>query len=312
MRGEVLITNFLNSIISLFLIILIGVLCGKKNIISDEVNNGLINILLKITLPAMIITSFMNNNDISIKGNTIKAFYLGIMAYFTLMIVSYLLVLVIKGDKKIIIHFSNLFPNTGYIGLPVLDALFGSEGVIYGSIFIMIFNVFLWTYGVSLFDGSFKSKKSIQELLNLIKNPTITSVVLGVLILVFNIRIPEVLLLSMKSVGGITGPLSMIVVGVILSKSNFKSYLKEWTIYYALAVKLVLLPMIFYLISYYLLDYTSILVKSIIILVALPAGTMTSIFAERYDKEKEYASLIVLLSTLFSIITIPVIVNILQ
>jgi len=312
MRGEVLITTLLNSIISLFLIILIGVLCGKKNIISDEVNNGLINILLMITLPSMIITSFMNNNDISIKGNTIKAFYLGIATYFTLMIVSYLLVLFIKGDKKTIIHFSNLFPNTGYIGLPVLDVLFGSEGVIYGSIFIMIFNVFLWSYGVSLFDGSFKSKKSIQGLLNLLKNPTIISVVLGVLILIFNIHIPEVLLLSMKSVGNITGPLSMIVVGVILSKSNFKSYFKEWTIYYALALKLILLPMIFYLISYYLLDYTSILVKSIIILVALPAGTMTSIFAERYDKEKEYASLIVLLSTLFSIITIPLLISILE
>lgn len=305
-----MITTVTNAVISLFLIMLVGVYGSKKGIITSEINNGLINILLNIALPFMVITSFMFTFDESIKSNVIKAFYYSLITYFILIALSYILLLPIKGDKKTIIHFANVFTNTGYIGFPVLNTIYGPEGVVYGSMFNMFFVLFLWTYGIGLFKGYMEKDELKKELLKTLLNPSIIAVVIGVIIMVFEISIPTIFFSSIKSVGSITGPLSMIIVGAILSRVKFKNHLKDWTLYYGIMIKLILLPIILYGISIIIND-RSIVANSVIIIASMPAAAMTSIFAESYDKEKDFAAIVVLTTTLLSVITIPLLVNIL-
>lgn len=305
-----MVTTVINSVISLFLIMLVGVYGSKKGIITLEINNGLINILLNIALPFMVISSFMFKFDESIKSNVIKAFYYSLITYFILIALSYILLLPIKGDKKTIIHFANIFTNTGYIGFPVLNTIYGPEGVVYGSMFNMFFVLFLWTYGIGLFKGYMEKDELKKELLKTMLNPSIIAVIIGVIIMVFEVSIPSILFSSIKSVGSITGPLSMIIVGVILSRVKFKNHLKDWTLYYGIIIKLILLPIILYIISIIIKD-RSIVANSVIIIASMPAAAMTSIFAESYDKEKDFAAIVVLTTTLLSVITIPLLVNIL-
>lgn len=304
-----MVSTVLNSVISLFLIMLVGVYGSKKGIITQELNNGLINFLLNITLPLMVVSSFTFSFDMSIKSNVIKGFYYSIIAYLILIAASYILLIPIKGDKKTIIHFANVFTNTGYIGFPVLNAIYGPEGVVYGSIFNMFFVLFVWTYGIMLYKGNIEKNELRKEIIKTLLNPSIIAVVIGVTIMMLDFQIPYILYTSINSVGSISGPLSMIIIGVILSRGKIGNSFKDWTLYYGLVIKMAVLPLILILAS--LLTDRTIVTNSVIIIASMPAAAMTSIFAESYNKEKEFASIIVLMTTLLSVITIPILVRIL-
>ncbi len=304
-----MVTLVLNSVISLFLIMLVGIYGSRKGIISQELNNGLIKILINIFLPFMVVSSFTFTFGPSIKGNIIKGLYYSLGAYSILILASYILLIPIKGNKKTIIHFSNVFSNTGYIGFPVLNAIYGPEGVVYGSIFNMFFVIFVWTYGLMLFKGHIEKDELRKEVLKTLLNPSIIAVIIGVVIITFNIEIPRLLYSSINTVGSISGPLSMIILGAIVSKGKIRSSLGDWKLYYGLMVKMAVLPLILILIS--LFTHRDIVTNSVIIIASMPAATMTSIFAESFNKEKDFASIMVLMTTLLSVLTIPILVRIL-
>lgn len=299
------------SVFSLFIIILVGVYASRKNIITQDVNKGLTDILIKIALPFMIVSSFMFTYDESIKSNVLATFYLSLTAYAIMAIISIVLLIPIKNDKKTVLHFANVFVNTGYIGFPVLNSIYGYEGVIYGSIFNLFFVIFLWTYGIMLYKGNLDKGYLKKEIVSLLLNPSIIAVIIGIIIMVFNIEVKGALLSSIKSIGSITGPLSMFIIGVILSKVKIRQHIKDWTIYYGITIKLIIIPVIIYLFSL-LLKEASIAVYSVIIMTAMPASAMTSILAESYNKEKEYAAVIVSATTLISLITVPVLIKIMS
>lgn len=296
------------SVLSLFFMILIGVYGSKRKIITTAINKALIDILIQIALPFMILSSFIYTYDDTIKSNVLKTFYYSIIVYIITIIISYLILLPIKKNKKTILHFSNVFVNTGYIGFPVLYSIYGAEGVVYGSIFNIFFVIFLWTYGLLLFKGHLDRKSLKEELLKILLNPSIIAVCTGILIMIFDLQIPAPILSSIKSIGGITGPLSMIIIGVILSNTKLKRYIHDWTLYYGLTTKLIIIPVIIYTISLLLME-SSKAINTVIIMSAMPASAMTAIFAESFDKEKEYAAVVVSLSTLLSLVTITLLIK---
>ncbi len=305
------VSSIIESVISLFIMILVGVYGNKKKIISTEMTKGLTDILIEIALPIMIVTSFIFTYDNTIKSNLVSTFYYSIVTYIMVIAISYLVLLPIKKDKKTILHFANVFTNTGYVGFPILNSIYGPEGVIYGSIFNMFFVIFLWTYGLILFKGDFEKQNLKRDIKGLLLNPSIIAVIIGIIIMVFNIQLPRSLLSSMKSIGNTTGPLSMIIIGGIISKVNIKTYLKDWTIYYGIIIKLIIIPIIIYLV-FLIVGISSKAINAVIIMTAMPASAMTSILAEKYNKEKEYAAILVSVTTLLSLITVPLLLRIIM
>jgi malate permease and related proteins len=300
----------IESVLSLFFMILVGVYACKQKIITPVLNKGLIDILMQIALPFMILSSFIYTYDETIQSNVYQTLYYSIIVYLVTIIISYLILLPIKKNKKTILHFSNVFVNTGYIGFPVLYSIYGAEGVVYGSIFNMFFVIFLWTYGLLLFKGNPGRIALKEEIGKILTNPSIIAVCAGLLIMIFHIPIPAPLLSGIKSIGSITGPLSMIIIGVILANTKLKGFIHDWTLYYGLVVKLIIIPVIIYLISLLIMEPSK-AANTVIIMSAMPASAMTAIFAESFHKEKEYASVVVSLSTLLSLVTITLLVNIL-
>lgn len=294
-----------NKIIALFSIILIGVYGTKKHIINDDVNKGLRRILLEITLPLLVINSFSFSFDEGMGRNIITAFIYSILFMILGGIISYILLKPLKGEKKKILHFANFFSNCGFIGFPIINSIFGAEGVVYTSIFNMVFTIFLWTYGVMIFSDKL-SKENIKKVL---LNPSIIAVYIGIPIMIFNIKLPASILDTTKIVGDMTAPISMIIVGSILSKVKIKSIFKEASVYYGALIKLIVIPLAIYMIKLIIKDNSSV-IDTIIVIQAMPAAAMTSIFAADFDKEKEYGAIVVFVTTLLSIITIPVIVKV--
>ena len=297
-------TVIINGVIALFLIMLIGVYGSKRKIITPTINKGLTNILLEISLPCLVVSSFIFDMNDDLKSTIIKCFIYSPISLIITMIVSYIALYPIKSDKKIIMQFANVFSNCGFVGFPIIYSIFGNEGIIYASIFNMFFTIAVWTYGVMLFNGNI-DKKDLKKVL---LNPSIIAVIIGLIIMIFKINIPDVLYSTLELVGGLTSPLSMIIIGVILGNANILKYLKDYTIYYSSLLKLILLPCILILVSRIIND-TSMVSKTLIIITAMPAAAMTSILAENFDKEKEYSAVIVFITTLIFLVTFPMLLK---
>lgn len=297
-------TVIVSGVISLFLIMLIGVYGGKRKIITPQINKGLTNILLEITLPCLIVSSFNFDMNEELKSNIIKCFIYSPLVIITTILISYIALYPVKTNKKIIIQFSNVFSNCGFIGFPIIFSIFGGEGVIYASIFNMFFTIFVWTYGVMLFNG----KMEREDFKKVLINPAIIAVFIGLIMMIFKLNSPEVINSMLDLVGGMTSPLSMIIVGVILGNAKITSYLKDYTIYYSCILKLIVLPYMLLFIANVIND-TSIVSKTLIVLSAMPSAVMTSILAENFDKEKEYSAVIIFITTLFSLITFPILLK---
>ncbi len=297
----------LNKIISLFLIILIGVYGTKKNIINEEVNKGLRRLLLEITLPLLVINSFSFEFSDEMGKNVLISFIYSVAFMILGAIISYIFLYPIKSEKKKILHFANVFSNCGFIGFPIINSLYGAEGVIYTSIFNMVFTMALWTYGVMIFSDKISNKNIKKVLLN----PAIIAVYIGIPMMLFKVKLPSFILDTTKIVGDMTAPISMIIVGSILSKVSLKDVFKEISIYYGSLIKLIIIPLVLILIKLILKDNTTI-INTIIVIQAMPAAAMTSILAADFNKEKEYSSIVVFITTLLSIITIPIISKIIS
>lgn len=298
------INTVITQIISLFLVALVGFYGGKRNIIDENLSNGLSKLLVEITTPFLVISSFSVSYSSNISNNVIKAFIYSIIIFtLTPLLVKPLLIGIDKENRNVF-EFAMVFSNCGFMGFPIAQSVFGNEGVVYAAIFNMVFNIFVWTYGVMLFN----STSSFKEVLKSLKNPGILSAVIGLLIMVFSIKIPPIFMNTMKMVGGLTTPISMLIIGSLLSKSELQKIVKDKSMYYGSLIKLILIPASLYFVSL-LFRENSMVLKTLILMQAMPAGAFTTIFAENFNKNKEYSAFIVSFSSLLSIVTIPIVIK---
>lgn len=302
------IREVMGNVISLFLIILAGVYGIKRKFINEEIQRGLTKILINITLPLLIINSFSVEFDDSMKSNIGKAFLYSFIFLIIGGIISKIFLIPIKDkEKKKVLQFANVFSNCGFVGFPIVSSIYGAEGVVYTAIFNMFFNIFVWSYGVALYSDKL-DKSSIKKI---IVNPGIVAVYIGLPIMLFNIHVPEYLSKSINIVGNMTTPLSMIIIGCILTRVNIKDAFKDWIVYYESIIRLIIIPISIFFIAKLIKD-DSILMKTIIVLQAMPAGTMASIMAENLDKDSRFAAIIIFVTTLLSIGSFPLVLSIIS
>ncbi len=291
-----------NQVLVLFLIMFIGIIAKKKNIIDEKINKGLTNFLLNITLPLLIINSFNIEYSQELLGNMMKVFGYTLLLYIFFSIIGGIFYFKFSPNKRAVLKFSTVFSNCGFMGFPLVLSLYGNIGVLYVSIFNIVFNLFIWTYGLILYTN----EKDFKQAKKLLKNPALIAVLIGLILLVLPVKLPSVLYMTFKIVGDITTPLSMIIIGVMVADVKIKETLKDFSLYYISLIRLIVVP----LITYFILNLfnVDILIRNIIIILqAMPAATLGAIFAESTNNEPQYTSKVVFVTTLFSVITIPVV-----
>jgi len=292
----------IQQVFMLFLILLVGVYSKKRQFITEEVSKKLSDLLLKVTQPLMIITSF----QMDFSEDMLVSAGLVFLCSFGIHVLSILLaqVLFIRYPQSVksVMKFAIVFSNCGFMGFPVLDSVFGSIGVFYGSIYVISFNIFVWTYGIMVFSGE-KEKGSWKKVLF---NPGIISVMIGLIIFLFGIKLPAPIFKAMSTVGSMTTPLSMLIVGSRLADVKIKELFKGFPVYYCSAVRLLLIP----LLSLGLLKMLPIpeeVLYACTLLASMPVAANTTIFAELYGGDAAFASRCVGISTFFSVLTISLI-----
>lgn len=295
----------INQVIILFLTMVIGFVAKKRNIINDETTNKLSEILLRITLPAMIIFSYNQefSKDLLTKGGIMLVYSLVIHVFGILL--GNIIYWKYPDDIKNVLKFVTIYSNCGYMGLPVLEALYGQIGIFYASIYITIFNIFTWTNGVMIFTG----KRDIKSMKKALINPGIIAVFIGLFIFIFSIKLPYPVAKTLEMFGTMTTPLSMLIIGALIANMDFKKLFSGLALYYVTAIRLIILPLLV-LIAMKILGITdTMLFGTCVTTAAMPAAANTAIFAERYNGNSALASRIVAFSTIASMITIPIILS---
>lgn len=291
--------NMVNAQLILLIYLGTGIYCRKKGIIDQKTKQKLVDFILKITLPCMIFNSFNKPLTPDVLKKTVFVFIVA----FCIALLSYaggkFLYNRYPPERKSILQYCTLVNNSGFLGMPMVSAVYGAEGLLFASIFIIPNRIMMWTAGLSLFtESDFKTKCR-----NIFFNPCIITVFLGLARRIFNLPLPEFLDKAIANIGAVTSPLSMMVIGTMLVGISWKS-LFEPSIFYLTAVRLILLPVIA-LVLMNLLHFDPLLTGVSLILTGMPAGSTSALLAAKYGADEDYASRCIITTTLISLITIP-------
>lgn len=308
--------NMLDAQLVLFVYIGVGAYCKKKGIIEDEVKRKITGLILKITMPCMIFSSFNRPLSLEIMKKTGLAVFIATVIAF----LSYFLGLFIynrfPSEKKSILQYCTMVNNSGFLGLPLVSSVFGEEGLLYASFFILPNRVMMWTAGLSIFTNSgSKGGGSRQEKLrnfrdNILLNPCIVTVYLGLLRRICNILLPEFLDTAVSKIGAMTSPLSMMIIGTMLVGVKLSDLFDSAALYQSF-IRLLLLPLIA-LLGMKLLRFEPVLTGSSLILTGMPAGSTSVLLATRYGADDRFASRLVISSTILSLITAPLLMFLIE
>lgn len=300
----------LNQVLILVVILIVGVVAGKKGIIAEGASKKLSELLLYITNPMLVLSSFFFEYSPEKMRNGLLVFLYGSGFFLFSILISGLLYK--NYDKKIkpILRFTAVFSNCGFMGLPMMKALFGDEGVFLGSFYLVAFNLFVWTFGLAMFSDIKVKEDFRKSMKQALLNPALIAFYIGVVVFIFKIPVPGFIISAVNYIGDMTLPLSMLIIGALVSTVKFRTLLNDPKVYYASAVRLIILPLAAYGI-FYLVGVPKIVMSVLVTAVAMPIAANTTIFAEMFDKDSVFASKSVTLSTIFSIITTPLIVSLL-
>jgi len=296
----------LNSLIMIFIMIIPGIILAKKNILSIEQSEGISSIVANLTWPCLVVDAMQISFSKQILKDCGYAFVIMVVVFIAAFLLGLVLVkfLKMKKHQQYIFTFMLIFANTGFMGIPVINALYGKEAVFYASIVEMVNDIFLFTVGIMLLQMSVGANKKMN--LKSLLSPGIIGVVIGFMLFLFNFKLPGFLGNSVSIIGAATTPLTMIAIGLQIGRISIKELLGDINMYILSFVKLLIIPAIVFVIMIPLLGNVSVLSKVIIMEFAMPVAACTTIFSQQYKGDVKFATKGVLLSTIFSIVTLPI------
>ena len=298
------ISEILTSLVMIFLLIIPGIIFRKKDIISAAQSDGISSLVVNITWPCLVVDAMQMDFSAAVLKDSGYMMAAAMVVFAMTAVVTLVLSKLLRLDnsKRYITAFMLLFGNTGFIGIPVIRALYGTEAVFFAAILEMVNDVVIFTIGMMLIQMSAGAKLRFEPKLFL--NPGLLGV--SVLLFLLDIRLPEVIGGAVEMVGDATTPLTMFIIGYQLGGLKAKEILKDASIYVISFTKLLIVPVLALIVLRVAVGDFSLLEKVLIMSFAMPAGSVSVIFSQQYRGETAFATKTVLLSTLFSIVTIPV------
>ena len=289
------------QVVVLFLPIGTGVLAVKTGVLRPEHKQALSNLLVYIVVPAMIVNSYRMEFSAEILRNLLAAFGMSTLAILAGTVITLLLTARKKDSRTPIFRFACIFSNAAYMGFPLISALFGSEGLLYASAFVTVFNILLWTMGYGFVSGSSSPKEVVRSL---VRTPVLYAVIAGLAVYLLQIPIPNLIAQPLELLAGMNTPLSMMITGMLIAAGSVKSIVTDVHIWKLAAVRMVLIPAVC-LALFSLLGFHGTAAQVVVLLECCPAAAITSVFAVQFGHDESFAAGSVVLTTLLSIVVLP-------
>ena len=294
------------TMLKLFLLLILGFVLFKCHIFDEYTNKKISALIVNVASPMLIISSIAG-----VEGSNKSIVFLmigaGILMYIGFIILGKIINRIFPFPKKDwpVYECMVVFANTGFMGYPVLLDVFGQEAVFYASLIHMAFNFFVYTYAIMCLtkgdDSEFKL--NFKQLLT----PGIILIFVGIFIYLFDIQLPSVLMDTINSVGSLTAPLSMMMIGSSLAVYPIKDSFTDWRSYVFAFVRLMIVPFVT-MIMCRLLHIDAYYANITIITNAMPVGSMVLMLATQYNANVKIVTRNIVVSTLLSVITIPSVV----
>lgn len=329
------INELIYNVAILFIMMLPGVIMKKCGLATESLGKGISNLVLYIAQPALIFLAYLLPYDNEVLVNSIYVFAFSVLAHVIFTTVALLLFKRAPDNMRRMLRFATIFSNAAFMGIPLISAILEDiypGSTLYASIYNITFNLFLWSIGVyictddrdedgdGVTDGDVKTdyhdvrklKKSAASPAKALLHPVTIAAMLGLVFFILPIHtyVPEIITESFSMLKGLVAPLSMVVIGLRLPDINFRGVLKDKYMYLFLILRHVLLPVSMVLILKLFGLFVTLhpaVPMVVTILAAAPAASSATMFAEKFNCDACYVSRLVTISTLLSILTMPII-----
>ena len=286
----------------LFALLAVGLLLRKVGLFNETAKTLLTDLVLYVTLPCSIILSFQIDIKAELLGSLSIIFLISVGVQVICYLLTRITFLKVDPAKRSVLHYGILVSNAGFLGLPIAGELFGATGLMYASIYLIPQRVVMWTAGLSIFSPAAVNKK--QAARKVILHPCMVAVYVGLVLMVTRLSIPAFARMTLSSLGGCTTALSMLLIGSLFGEMKREHLHIDRNLVQFSFLRLVLIPLVSLVIGQ-LLGIDSLLIGVGVILAAMPGGSSTVILASKYGRDTTYASKLVIISTMLSLVSIP-------
>lgn len=324
--------NIVGAISSSVLIILFGFYLRRKEIFKDSTAKILTDVILSASLPALAFNAFMQDINKTSLMQGINLLIWGFAIYIILIFITKLIYIKYNGDKKVVLEILTTFGSTTFFGIPIISAVYGATGVMYASIFNIAYRVFLYSYAYIKMSGIKADKNNIKQMF---LNSIVLATFLGMFIWVFQDSLPQItigeksyaflridktafwLFKPMTYLAALSSPLAWLAIGAKLADISLVEAISSRDSWIYSFIKVLVVPFV-NLIALYILTVTNILpisfvgLASVIIMMATPTATVAAAYAIKFDKESVLTSNCSLLSTIFSVVCMPLWIVVLE
>lgn len=293
-------SHLFNVQVMFFVLLLVGYILRKMNIISTQGRKCLTDLVIDVILPANIICSFMIELNDEIVRSCVTIFVASVIIQVFCYFFGNFAFKWVGKERLAVYKYGTICSNAGFLGNPLVEGIYGSLGLMYASIYLIPQRVCMWSAGVSCFTQA-KGKDIVKKVLT---HPCIIAVFIGIFLMATQIQLPDVVTGTLKSLSGCTTSMSMIVIGGILAEIDIKTVVNLRVSIYTF-IRLAVIPAIV-LAGCMAVRLSPLVIKVATVLAGMPAGSTTAILASKYDGDEKEAVKMVFFSTLLSMITIPV------
>lgn len=293
----------------MFLFVAVGVICKKSGIVDDGAARTMSNLILMVIIPSLLLSAFQRERQVEHLPGIAATLVLSVVLHLVAIWAANILVKD-RGDGSDhwrVARIALVFSNCAFMGFPLLRATLGPDTVIYGAVLTGVFNTINWAWSPHILTGerSFSPGK-------LLRNPVIIAFLLGMILYLFEIRLPYLLAELFNQLGSINTPLSMLVIGVFLASVNVRDALKDISVYKLILLRNILLPLAFTAIVWALhlpawLPDGKTVALAMIILMSCPSASLAILMTARYGLDGAYGAKLVAATTLCSLVTLPLI-----
>ena len=299
----------LNQIGIFLILIIFGILAVKFGILDEHSLGSVSKLVMRMALPAYIFINTAEGATRQGLAESLLVIPLAIALYLMLVFLSRLLekVFHLKGNRSRVFRAIVMFGNVGFMGIPLVVALYPDTALLYISLFTILDQGLFWTYGVSLTKpvSDQKEKISLKNLKNLL-SPALIAIVSATILVLLNIHLPKLLITTLSKLGSSSMPLSLLYIGGMLSMTDVRKVLRCGELYAEIGLKMLVLPLVFFLVMK-LLNVPADMAGTMTFLTGLPAINMVAMLSKNNGSDGDYAVCAVMMTTIACLITLPLV-----
>ncbi len=284
---------------AMFCLMMAGYVMTRLGILVPSARIPLTDLIIDFILPCNIIVSFLIEFNRQILLSCFTVFFISVGIQVFAALGGRFFYPGVHKSRIPVLKYATIVSNAGFLGNPIVEGLYGSQGLLYASIYLIPQRIMMWSAGISSFTGT-RGKK---VLLKVATHPCIVAVGIGVLLMVSQISLPAGIVKTLGYSSSCTTALSMIVIGNILAEVKPSQIIDRDNLCYCF-VRLVIFPALVFIVCR-LLVLDQLVTEVSVVLAGMPAATTTAILASKYGKDEHFAVKIIFLSTILSLITVP-------